>query len=632
MLIYFPRLLPDELFYSACSRYHKIIGEGADLITSRDIFGEDITVFPWDLPDRLNLFVGNLPVQGSLDAKYILEGHTLYPFYRPFLTKEKAEKVVSVMYEKQTKNKKNRTMVGACGSNLPLVEFLRCCPRCMEEDEKKYGVSYWHRSHQVHGVFVCHRHKISLWKTRARTSHMSGISMFLPLEKALKDKPMVDSSLTTSEFEHLFWFADSVAWLLNSNLAPMGRDELCKRYESFLLRNDALTRNGKIWIKKVKENIELSLGEKLLSLLRCPLGKSTEKTWVYQLFRCQGFGPNPLYHLVLIHSLGLALKEFFSGKMKDEGLDSPQSGPFGDGPWPCLNPASDHYQANVVTECPVAIRNNDDTPVGTFSCKECGFIYRRSSPDKSNEDRFKRDRIVSFGRIFEDKLMELYGSQKLSLREIGRILKIDKSVVAKKIKRIEARPSMEARSNRCTVKKEVRRKEWIKFLTKKPGPTRNDVYKKQRGKISWFYRNDRVWFQSHLPPIEIGSASRVDWNARDVKYEKRIKEAVVKIREMKGPLVRVSVARIGQVSGIGKILYKVECLEKMPKTKKLLHSVVERVEQFQIRKLHFFGEYLRGNGMLCRTNLIQRSTIEPSRCNLRIKNEINRITRADTTG
>ena len=448
-----------------------------------------------------------------------------------------------------------------------------------------YEVSYWHRSHQVHGVFVCHRHKIPLWTTRAPTCHLSGVSMFLTLEKDLIDKPLFKQRLTSSEFDHLVWFADSVAWLLDSNLGPMGRDELRKRYGTFLLNNDALIKNGKIWIRKIQEKIQSVLGDKILALMRCSLEEKRIKTWIYRLFHCQSFGPNPLYHLVLMHSLGLEVREIQNGWADDGDIGLFQCGPFGDGPWPCLNTASDHYRESVVTECQVVKRINDGTPVGTFFCDKCGFIYRRSGPDKSNEDRFRKNRVISYGEVFGKRLLELYELQKLSFREIGRLLKVDKSVVSRKIRQAKNPQPMKFEDDGFVVERQSRRKGWIEFLNENPSLSRNDIYKKHMGKVSWFYRNDRTWFQHHLPPTKITPSSHVDWNSRDTEFEQKIEEAVVQIQAMRNPLVRVSVGRISQALHIGDILYKAENLEKMPKTKEMLSGVVESVEEFQMRKL-----------------------------------------------
>lgn len=43
------------------------------------------------------------------------------------------------------------------------VSSLRWCPNCAATEEEKYGFSYWHRNHQLHGLDWCYQHLIPLW-------------------------------------------------------------------------------------------------------------------------------------------------------------------------------------------------------------------------------------------------------------------------------------------------------------------------------------------------------------------------------------------------------------------------------------------------------------------------------------
>ena len=44
------------------------------------------------------------------------------------------------------------------GSSL----YLKSCAHCIVEDIHNYGVSYWHRTHQVPGLTTCAKHQILL--------------------------------------------------------------------------------------------------------------------------------------------------------------------------------------------------------------------------------------------------------------------------------------------------------------------------------------------------------------------------------------------------------------------------------------------------------------------------------------
>ncbi len=48
------------------------------------------------------------------------------------------------------------------GAQSLLPKSWRWCICCVEEDEEKYGVPYYHRDHQLPGVFHCDKHNIGL--------------------------------------------------------------------------------------------------------------------------------------------------------------------------------------------------------------------------------------------------------------------------------------------------------------------------------------------------------------------------------------------------------------------------------------------------------------------------------------
>ena len=56
-------------------------------------------------------------------------------------------------------------------------------------------------------------------------------------------------------------------------------------------------------------------------------------------------------------------------------------GPFGKGPWPCLNKAADHYKQPVIQHVNITRDYKSSAPIGTFECS-CKFVYARKGPDR----------------------------------------------------------------------------------------------------------------------------------------------------------------------------------------------------------------------------------------------------------
>ena len=87
MIGVFPRLLPDELFYSAIARYQWMLGLPSTIALRGELFdNKSSTAATTDLPSRLRFFVSRLPQPAALTDTDLLMGHTTYPYYAPFVT------------------------------------------------------------------------------------------------------------------------------------------------------------------------------------------------------------------------------------------------------------------------------------------------------------------------------------------------------------------------------------------------------------------------------------------------------------------------------------------------------------------------------------------------------------------
>ncbi len=81
----------------------------------------------------------------------------------------------------------------------------------------------------------------------------------------------------------------------------------------------------------------------------------------------------PIKTYIIYEILGLSPEGLFSQNV--EYL------PFGKGPYPCLNPVCKQYKKQVIEN--VEIRNSykNKSPIGYFTCPNCGFSYLRRGPD-----------------------------------------------------------------------------------------------------------------------------------------------------------------------------------------------------------------------------------------------------------
>ena len=152
MIGYFPKIYEDELVYSYLARIGVYNGYLQYSQLSEDLYGKVLYTPNFDFINRLRPEVEkHLVGRGTLES--IILNHTLFSFYSGFMNDE----------QKQSAMKKIADGNKDYYKELPIPKkqkqrYMRACPMCVKEDREKYGETYWHVSHQLQGIDVCHIH------------------------------------------------------------------------------------------------------------------------------------------------------------------------------------------------------------------------------------------------------------------------------------------------------------------------------------------------------------------------------------------------------------------------------------------------------------------------------------------
>ncbi|MEW8143407.1 MAG: TnsD family Tn7-like transposition protein [Candidatus Thiodiazotropha endolucinida] len=172
--------LPNETLFSWCSRYHRQTANGFAGVTRKQLFGHAKAGGAHDLPSGIDMFVAR--TGGHLgNAFEVIQQHTLLGFYLPFRPKERINEAVNRMCGLSSGSLKYQ--LGLLTSGLGAGHPLKACPICMELDESRYGVAYWHLVHQLPTVFVCPEHSSSLNFARIRRSSVGPCDWVLPRQR-----------------------------------------------------------------------------------------------------------------------------------------------------------------------------------------------------------------------------------------------------------------------------------------------------------------------------------------------------------------------------------------------------------------------------------------------------------------
>ena len=605
MLAFFPEPYPDELLYSVCARYHQRSGNQDFRATARDLFGAPLGCAVADLPSRLDHLVRQLPAGSSISSDRLIRENTLLPLYWSFLPEDRVNKLVSWM-KSADRGPSIHLAAGVMASGVPMPKYLRICPECLAEDERLYGEPYWHRSHQAAGGLVCSRHEAWL-----RDSGVSAASAQNRQTFVTAPGPTVENHAWADDRHFLFCsdIARAVAWLLGRPKPDesLRLESLRERYRDHLRLSGLADYSGRVSQQALLERFVAHYGIDFLRQVGCAVDPGSQDNWLNTLVRKPRRACHPLRHLLLIRFLDVGIEEFFDGRI-------PETLPFGKGPWPCLNAAASHYRQAVVGRCVVTRNPETGAPIGHFYCP-CGFAYVRSGPDRLDDDRFRRGKIIDVGPMWKEKLVRLMETEGMSLRAAARVLGVHVNTVTRHLEDLANTDVSEEMDSSRRATRDERRSRWLVLRSSFPEKGRKVLRDLAPTDYFWLYRYDRAWLFDNLPPAQgqsRRSKGRVDWPRRDHELARRILPAAQAIRSASGRPIRVTVGSLGKRLGAQAFLQKQ--IGKFPETRACLEVVIESREAFAIRRIRWAAEELLERGEpLAPWRILREARLRPMR-------------------
>ncbi|ODB55051.1 hypothetical protein A7311_20665 [Paenibacillus polymyxa] len=528
-MINFPTPLPDEVLYSVFARYHVNSGNESSRKTLRDLFSTSNDSAVTAYSGHLYALHTRIPGK-AIPVSYLLEHHTLIPYYRPFILENRYNRILQSLVHTNCQSIYMWMGLPASGVESPL--FLRYCNQCVSIDRLKFGIAYWHRSHQLTGAFVCPEHQCYLLESPILYAQKGKKHEFIPLESILQD--IVPLALQGSDKE--ITIAQKAVDLLKNNYGSLDMEATRKYYLYRLQYMGFLTAAGNIKFRDLVPQFNSFYSTTMLEDLGCKLNKGSQDTWLHKMLRKPRHSTHPLRHLLVQYFLNVDMKDL---EGKNQYI---KANAFGQGPWPCLNKAATHFRNKVITSVIVSRCSTTAKPVGTFQCS-CGFIYSRRGPDQTETDMYRIGRIKQLGAEWMDKLNELSSNPALSLREKARRLGVDPGTVKKysNCSELGQATSYPNTKHQCARRKPIRKR------------INRDDYK--------------------VP------YKRVDWGKRDEQLLQAIERIVTLLKTTHTR--RISRSEITRKLHCTTMIYTKR--QKLPQSRAKLEQVVETTEQYHER-------------------------------------------------
>lgn len=549
MLSYFPTAYPDELFYSRCARYAEWAAYPTTRTAIKELLGKPSPTIAIDFPRPLDVFVAELPPAYQEDINHLINASTLLPFYAPFLTASRGQDLRQFM-RGQKSPVRSSGVLGWLVNKSVRSPYPRLCLACAEEDQARYGESYWHRVHQIPGVFWCPVHELLLHR-----STTSWADRLISADQARNGRLVPVEDIQPQERRALLQYAKDTAWVLGNVDLPCDPDAIQKRYASLLADRQLGSFSGQIWEATLLKALHDFYPTSLLNRFNCQTLRAQQPSPFIKLARPFRHAQHPAYHLLFMQFLGIEASRFWD--------IPPSPGPFGTRPWPCLNPAAQHYQECVVQTCHIRSSNTDGRPIGTFRCR-CGFAYQRIGPDRGPLDRYTSTTVVREHCIH---------------------------VQQNQMSRLDA-----ARS------------EWLRTLQHSADPKQPSAKHLAPQVYHWLHRHDRAWLQVHRPVYRTRTVRRprVDWHLRDNLMCRAITQAAEHLLHQPDRPVRLTPKRI--LREAQQLVQIRISLSHMPKCANALKELHEDPQAFACRRIDWArSHFCRENRMPTRSEFMSRT-------------------------
>ena len=409
-LSYFPEPYPDELLHSVLARWMRHARIDSPGLAAEMLFGDRRAMATWDLPGRIGDLCERLP--DCPDPNGLIAVATLAPYYTAFASEETRTWVVASM-SGGTADLHMR--LGLTASRIPRPRAPRHCLHCDAEAVVRHGERYWRRSHQLPGVLVCPMHAVPLYESPVlldrlgRHGYLAADAASCPVGGSRRCCAGDDVSMPL-----LLEIARRSADLLDRPPPPTRDGDVARRYRELARRGGLMRSPARVDVARMRSGFLDRVGPVLRDLPVAHPSIGGGDGWLVALTRRQRKAVHPLLHvLATLHLEALPA-------VADPLPPHPPA--FGSGPWPCLNPLSEHFGEAVVRS--VSHYRNRDAVVGVFACS-CGYRYTRGVDRRGD---LGPPRFRSYGPLLRPAVVDAL-AEGTTLRSIAARVGLDPKTV-----------------------------------------------------------------------------------------------------------------------------------------------------------------------------------------------------------
>jgi transposase-like protein len=554
--------LPDETFFSLASRHHALAGHRLPEHTSLALFGRRRWGYQHDFPSPLDAFVERTAGQlGSTDE--IAQAHTILPFFLAARNEAASQDARLALAQVQAGSLKFR--LGLLTSRFRAHHPLKACPACSQEDAATHGWTYWHRTHQFPGVWMCLRHALPLQVSSLKSTGVSRFGWMLPHSADLNPTAVV--SADDSSREALQRFSGLAAqW----GVLPNGS------LESSILARTYRTRLEDMGLSGHRVKLASAYCEAIAALRIAPdlcalPGQGREAVhsinrWVF----APQEATHPLRHLSFIYWLFRSWDDFTKAYAREAAAGVPTVA--------TDSPAGVQFDARKAS----LIEGIAGGRSVSSLARELGSAVQTAqawaaNAGMSTPKRAKQLKDVRYTALLQDlrcggdkaTLAKKYG---ISVETVTRVL------------RTEVGLSTAWRQARWHAAQNDARALWTEALVQFRHLGLNVARNQEAAAYAWLYRNDRAWLLEinqtiKRPPPNPGP--RLDWDQRDLELAEAVHQAAADLWAQKRTVGAPARLRVGELcQRLPELKAKLSALNRLPLTLKAIQDITNSPRRF----------------------------------------------------
>ncbi len=556
------RWLVDETLYSLCCRFHYVSSNALASTSARQLFGHPRHGTQHDFASRINVFVQRTQGNFGVTAREVIQEHTITPFYLPWRTEGHASTIMQHLCAGNAG--KIKSLLGLPSSRIRANHPLKACPLCMQADKQRFGVAYWHLTHQLPGVWICRTHACGLLESDQKATGVGRFLWHLPHEGAFYPLPSaLDSTGTSHWLERL---ADAATAIFK--LAPGVHIDHRKLVGAcrYALQERGLLR-GQVQVAlqdAAQQYLQFTQALNFSGLdIPLPTDLGQAKLQLGRLFSLPQRSTHPLRHLLIILWLFGNWDDFW-----DVYTDAEP------------HPLSSRAKAMVSSPEPQDQRKTQVLHLVQVhgmtisqAARQVGVSVQTAQTWASAQGLLVPKRPKTSTEQLKAIIRELrHGKPRsaiahkhhVSVQTITRLLKTDPGL------REQWQQAHNASHLLAT------RRTWQNTIKRNPQAILKELRALQPGCYSWLYRHDRLWLTeslAHVPKYQRIPAGHVNWIQRDHELVELLSTTVQNIKSVQAK-ADITLQKIYQSApSIKPYLSK---LKQLPLTRQLLEQVCHR--------------------------------------------------------